>query len=67
MLGWEGAVAVDGVHGEQGKDFTGVKQGGLRARMQGRAGVMGRSALAAHKCPLLHACPFPTALPIPYP
>lgn len=31
MLGWERDVAVDGVHGEQGKDFTGAKQEGLRA------------------------------------
>lgn len=31
MLGWEGDVAVDGVCGEQGKDFTGTKQGGPKA------------------------------------
>lgn len=31
MLGWEGDVAVGGMHGEQGKDFTGAKQGGSRA------------------------------------
>ena len=28
MLEWEGAVAVDRVHGKQGKDFAGAKQGG---------------------------------------
>lgn len=31
ILGWEGDMAMDGVHGEQGKDFTGAKQGGPRA------------------------------------
>lgn len=31
LLGWEGAVTVDGVDGEQGKDFTGSKQGAPRA------------------------------------
>lgn len=30
MLEWEGAVVVNEVHCKQGKDLSGVKQGGLR-------------------------------------
>lgn len=35
VLGWEGAVVVDGVNNEEGKDFIGVKQGGPRAGCKG--------------------------------
>lgn len=31
VLGWEGAVAVNGVNSEEGKEFAGVKQVGPRA------------------------------------
>lgn len=57
MLGWEGDVAVDGVHGDRAKTSLGQNKEAPEQEA-GRAGLMGCSALAFPKCPLLHACPF---------